>query len=106
MSARQKINDMDAPGRIHISAVVAILVVLVYYLMSQTQYYSIMKYQVEEIHKTQIILVKTLRDIDERFYNQSAKLESRLAKLEYANEQWEIPYYKNPDTGRIYVDGR
>ena len=97
---------MDNPGKIHVSAVVAILIVLIYYLMNQMQYYNVMKFQVEEIHKTQIILVKTLRDIDERFYKQSAQFESRLAKLEYANEKWEIPYYRNPDTGKTYVDGR
>ena len=103
---KQKKNDMDNPGKIHVSAVVAILVVLIYYLMIQTQYYSVMKYQVEEIHKTQVILVKTLRDIDERVYKQSSQIESRLAKLEYANEKWELPYYRDPDTGRTYVDGR
>lgn len=87
-------------------SVFGIFIILLWFLVQQAQYYGSMKFQVEQIHKTQILLVKTLRELESTASKRDAEIEVRLSQLELTNKMLDLPIYKDPETKRVYIDGR
>ena len=57
--------------------------------------------QIQQIHKAQLLQIREGRKFEERITDRTNALNLRIAQLETTNILLEIPYYRDPYTGAL-----
>ena len=88
------------------SSVIALLVLFAYYMGITESYQKSITEQIASIQKTQVLMVRNLRDIEETRQKSESLINVRLSQLELTNKMLNLPVYSD-EKGRMYIsDGK